>query len=310
MIDYKALAERIGKQADELAAFGHHTSEQRVADLRTVVSLLNGMANAEPVGWLHHVYLGDDLVDKVVLDTADPAQVPLGPNEVVRTVAPITWRIVPQPQPEKCGCRSCLTPAERLCTFVVCPECGDKRCPRADDHRNDCTSDNVPQPQPEPMPKGKPGFVQQIENSRENVKAWPQWMQDATVESAATMPKFPTPQPERQPVSEPTDAHPMLCATHYCKDCAALWRQCDDFSFTLRSQACCTACNNAPVGGQLFALTTPVAMPRPSEPTEAQIEAGVKALRDRWQQNGDGLSDHGYVECVLRAALAAKEQPK
>jgi len=43
------------------------------------------------------------------------------------------------------------------------------------------------------------------------------------------------------------------------------------------------------------------------EPTEAQIEAGVKALRDRWQQNGDGLSDHGYVECVLRAALAAKE---
>lgn len=54
----------------------------------------------------------------------------------------------------------------------------------------------APQPQPEPMPKGKPGFVQQIENSRENVKAWPQWMQDATVESAATMPKFPTPQPE------------------------------------------------------------------------------------------------------------------
>jgi len=43
------------------------------------------------------------------------------------------------------------------------------------------------------------------------------------------------------------------------------------------------------------------------EPTEAQIEAGVKALRDRWQQNGDGLSDHGYVECVLRAALTAKE---
>jgi len=39
-----------------------------------------------------------------------------------------------------------------------------------------------------------------------------------------------------------------------------------------------TACNNAPVGGQLFALTTPVAMPRPSEPTEAQIEASQAAL--------------------------------
>src|SRR5690606_26692978 len=69
--------------------------------------------------------------------------------------------------------------------------------------------------------------------------------------------------PHPAPQPQPTEAHPMLCATHYCKDCAALWRQCDDFTFTLRSQACCTACNNAPVGGQLFALTTPVAMPRP-----------------------------------------------
>lgn len=41
MIDYKALAERVERQADELAAFGHHTSEQKVADLRTVVSLLH-----------------------------------------------------------------------------------------------------------------------------------------------------------------------------------------------------------------------------------------------------------------------------
>lgn len=88
---------------------------------------------------------------------------------------------------------------------------------------------------------------------------------------------------------EPTEAHPMLCATHYCKDCAALWRQCDDFSFSLRSQACCTACNNAPVGGQLWPLTTPVAAPAPQptyqemltaddrfhpEPTEAQITNG------------------------------------
>lgn len=48
MSEYKALAGRIGKQADELAAFGHHTSEQRVADLRTVVTMLNEMAEAKP----------------------------------------------------------------------------------------------------------------------------------------------------------------------------------------------------------------------------------------------------------------------
>lgn len=59
---------------------------------------------------------------------------------------------------------------------------------------------------PAPQPAAQPGFLRQIEASRENVRAWPQWMQDATVESAATMPKWPAPQPqpERQPESEPT----------------------------------------------------------------------------------------------------------
>ena len=26
--------------------------------------------------------------------------------------------------------------------FVVCPDCGNKRCPKANDHRNDCTNSN------------------------------------------------------------------------------------------------------------------------------------------------------------------------
>lgn len=173
-------------------------------DVPAFCAYLRAQADAEPVGYVTanglRMLKQDDAT--VLLYAHDYL---IRPDCVALYTHP-----VPQPQPEKCGCRSCLTPAERLCTFVVCPECGDKRCPRADDHRNDCTSDNVPQPQPEPMPKGKPGFVQQIENSRENVKAWPQWMQDATVESAATMPKFPTPQPERQPGSEPTEAQSTI----------------------------------------------------------------------------------------------------
>ncbi len=51
--------------------------------------------------------------------------------------------------------------------------------------------------------------------------------------------------------------HPMLSPTHYCKDCGALWRQHDDFSMTLRSEDCCDACNNTPVGGQLLVLAVP-----------------------------------------------------
>ena len=48
---------------------------------------------------------------------------------------------VPLREPN-CGCRTCLTPAEIRSTFVVCPKCGNKRCPRADDHRNVCTGSN------------------------------------------------------------------------------------------------------------------------------------------------------------------------
>jgi hypothetical protein len=28
--------------------------------------------------------------------------------------------------------------------MIVCPECGNKRCPRASDHRLDCTGSNEP----------------------------------------------------------------------------------------------------------------------------------------------------------------------
>jgi len=46
-------------------------------------------------------------------------------------------------------------------------------------------------------------------------------------------------------------SHPSLSPTHYCVDCGALWRQCDDFSMNLRSPSCCDNCNNAPVGPQI-----------------------------------------------------------
>src|SRR5690606_10485464 len=74
----------------------------------------------------------------------------------------------------------------------------------------------------------------------------------------------------RQCADQRNEPHQMLCATHYCKDCAALWRQHDDRSFSLCSQTYCMACNNTPVGGQLFALTTPVAAVPQPEPSEAR----------------------------------------
>ncbi|HHB8324893.1 TPA: hypothetical protein ACN7PN_004371 [Klebsiella pneumoniae] len=59
----------------------------------------------------------------------------------------------PQPQnapqniPEiipDCWCRTCRPVGLNDMRFVVCPDCGNKRCPRANDNRNACTGSNEP----------------------------------------------------------------------------------------------------------------------------------------------------------------------
>ena len=42
-------------------------------------------------------------------------------------------------------CYQCaLESREEICWMIVCSECGNKRCPKATDHRNDCTGSNDP----------------------------------------------------------------------------------------------------------------------------------------------------------------------
>lgn len=43
-----------------------------------------------------------------------------------------------------CSCRTCRPVTISDMRFVVCPECGNKRCPHANDHRNACTGSNEP----------------------------------------------------------------------------------------------------------------------------------------------------------------------
>ncbi|WP_424712553.1 hypothetical protein [Klebsiella pneumoniae] len=43
-----------------------------------------------------------------------------------------------------CWCRTCRPVVLNDMHFVVCPDCGNKRCPLANDHRNACTSSNEP----------------------------------------------------------------------------------------------------------------------------------------------------------------------
>ncbi|HHT0956712.1 TPA: hypothetical protein ACTYAS_004179 [Enterobacter kobei] len=43
-----------------------------------------------------------------------------------------------------CSCYTCRPVTFTDMRFVVCPECGNKRCPHANDHRNACTGSNEP----------------------------------------------------------------------------------------------------------------------------------------------------------------------
>ena len=46
------------------------------------------------------------------------------------------------PAVQDCWCRTCRPVTMSDMRFVVCPECGNKRCPRANDHNNACTGSN------------------------------------------------------------------------------------------------------------------------------------------------------------------------
>lgn len=55
------------------------------------------------------------------------------------------WRYWHEQAEPQCRCRACLALlAEPVVEFTVCPQCGNKRCPKADDHRNACTGSNEP----------------------------------------------------------------------------------------------------------------------------------------------------------------------
>lgn len=56
---------------------------------------------------------------------------------------PGKWIPVSERKPD-CWCLTCRPVTLNDMRFVVCPDCGNKRCPRANDHRNACTRSNEP----------------------------------------------------------------------------------------------------------------------------------------------------------------------
>lgn len=48
-------------------------------------------------------------------------------------------------EPKPCRCRRCMTErGDRTVLMILCPTCGNKRCPHATDHRHACTGSNDP----------------------------------------------------------------------------------------------------------------------------------------------------------------------
>lgn len=43
-----------------------------------------------------------------------------------------------------CGCWTCLAKRGPVWHMVLCQMCGNKRCPKANDHRHACTGSNEP----------------------------------------------------------------------------------------------------------------------------------------------------------------------
>lgn len=49
-----------------------------------------------------------------------------------------------QKSPETCWCETCRPNTPDDMRLIVCPACGNKRCPHATHHNNECTASNAP----------------------------------------------------------------------------------------------------------------------------------------------------------------------
>jgi hypothetical protein len=51
--------------------------------------------------------------------------------------------LVATPASSQCWCHACSTREYRISHVILCPACGNKRCPKANDHRNECAGSNA-----------------------------------------------------------------------------------------------------------------------------------------------------------------------
>lgn len=105
-----------------------------ISDRQAIVAL-EGAGAVTPIGRAHKMWC-----DSCRAAMLAAAQQPPGSEPAT---VPGKWIPVSERLPD-CWCLTCRPVVLNDMRFVVCPDCGNKRCPRANDHRNACTGSNEP----------------------------------------------------------------------------------------------------------------------------------------------------------------------
>lgn len=109
--------------------------------IEAVKTVLRGLAGNSPmwvgVDWAKGCELGNSPV--IPDGLPDGVNIYHGPKE--KTILVLKQDVAVN---QDCWCRTCRPVTLNDMRFVVCPDCGNKRCPRANDHRNACTGSNEP----------------------------------------------------------------------------------------------------------------------------------------------------------------------
>jgi hypothetical protein len=126
---------------------------------QAIVGLRAGLAEPQPqpAAWIEPSHLTE------IQERAETAGYPLPliastaqntPEKVPLFLGPEHAPIVQEAQRLQCICHACIKEFDlrsqgslqlplNMTQMIVCPRCGNKRCPKANDHRNACTNSNA-----------------------------------------------------------------------------------------------------------------------------------------------------------------------
>jgi hypothetical protein len=122
---YAMGAADVASYEQTLRNFGRNDEQCRAASVAEVETLLNELESEVAS---QHMCVGDREREET--------------EDAIARIRAAIIRALSRGVPEgKCWCRTCDPVTVRM---ALCPDCGNKRCPKANDHRNTCTNSNEP----------------------------------------------------------------------------------------------------------------------------------------------------------------------